>query len=125
MPVSAPKPCKQNGCRALVLSGAYCDVHAKVVAKQHEAKRESSTARGYGYKWQKVSKAFLLKHPLCQCPDCQEGKLRLKQSTVVDHIIPHRGDMNLFWQRSNWQAMAKECHDKKTATEDGGFRGIA
>lgn len=40
---------------------------------------------------------------------------------LVDHIIPHKGDMELFWDRNNWQAMAKECHDKKTATEDGGF----
>ena len=29
--------------------------------------------------------------------------------------------MALFWLRSNWQAMAKTCHDKKTAREDGGF----
>jgi 5-methylcytosine-specific restriction enzyme A len=40
---------------------------------------------------------------------------------VVDHIIPHRGDMTLFWNRKNWQAMSKTCHDKKTATQDGGF----
>jgi 5-methylcytosine-specific restriction enzyme A len=29
--------------------------------------------------------------------------------------------MTLFWDRNNWQAMAKACHDKKTASEDGGF----
>jgi len=29
--------------------------------------------------------------------------------------------MRLFWDNTNWQSMAKECHDKKTATEDGGF----
>jgi 5-methylcytosine-specific restriction protein A len=85
--------------------------------------RESSTARGYGYKWQQASKGFLRQHPLCQCEECQEGKLRLREATVVDHIVPHRNDMSLFWDRNNWQAMAKECHDRKTATQDGGFRG--
>jgi 5-methylcytosine-specific restriction protein A len=40
---------------------------------------------------------------------------------VVDHKVPHRGDMKLFWDRNNWQSMAKECHDRKTASEDGGF----
>jgi 5-methylcytosine-specific restriction protein A len=31
--------------------------------------------------------------------------------------------MGLFWDSSNWQAMAKVCHDRKTARQDGGFRG--
>jgi 5-methylcytosine-specific restriction protein A len=58
---------------------------------------------------------------LCQCPDCQEGKIRLTPATVVDHRIPHKGDKQLFWDSTNWQAMSKPCHDRKTAREDGGF----
>jgi 5-methylcytosine-specific restriction protein A len=27
----------------------------------------------------------------------------------------------LFWNETNWQPLCKECHDRKTATEDGGF----
>lgn len=124
MPTAAPKPCKQMGCRELTISGAYCAAHKRVVQKQIEVKRESSTQRGYGYRWQQTSKGFLKAHPLCQCKDCLEGVKQLKAATVVDHIIPHRGDMMLFWNRDNWQSMAKECHDRKTATEDGGFRGV-
>jgi 5-methylcytosine-specific restriction protein A len=123
MPNAAPRPCKQTGCRALTSSGAYCTDHAKVRRQQADAERGSSTQRGYGYRWQKTSKAYLRAHPLCQCPDCQEGKIRLLASQVVDHITPHRGDMKLFWDPKNWQAMNKQCHDRKTATEDGGFRG--
>lgn len=40
---------------------------------------------------------------------------------VVDHIVPHKGDLSLFWSRSNWQSLCKRCHDIKTAMEDGGF----
>lgn len=123
MPTAAPRPCKKPGCRSLTTLGAYCPDHAKLVKQQAEVKRESSTQRGYGYKWQQMSKGFLRAHPLCQCPDCLEGEIRLLQATVVDHKIPHEGDMKLFWDRDNWQAMSKPCHDKKTATEDGGFRG--
>lgn len=83
--------------------------------------RLSAAKRGYGRRWQKASKAFLREHPLCQCPECDEGRKRVKAATVVDHKIPHRGDMMRFWNPSNWQSMAKECHDKKTAKEDGGF----
>ena len=47
------------------------------------------------------------------CVSCQaEGKLTA--ATVVDHIIPHRGDMKLFWDESNWQPLCKEHHDQKT-----------
>jgi hypothetical protein len=39
----------------------------------------------------------------------RRGKLEL--ATVVDHIRRHRGDMNLFWDSSNWQPLCKRCHD--------------
>jgi 5-methylcytosine-specific restriction protein A len=92
-----------------------CDKH------QHDRSRGSANDRGYNYRWQKESKVFLAQHPLCMCELCQEGKLRLRAATVVDHKRAHRGDAGLMWDRNNWQSMAKECHDRKTAREDGGF----
>lgn len=67
--------------------------------------------RLYGYAWQKASKAFLARHPLCQCPQCDEGRRRVRAATVVDHKVAHRGDYDLFWDHTNWQALSKECHD--------------
>ena len=120
MPSLAPKPCRQNGCSALVREGGgYCAVHKREVKKQVEERRESSTQRGYGYKWQQAREQFLREHPLCECPECKAGELRVIVATVVDHRIPHKGDKKLFWDRKNWQAMSKPCHDKKTAKEDG------
>jgi len=43
---------------------------------------------------------------------------RYTRATVVDHIKPHRGDRELFWDQSNWQALCKAHHDKKTGLED-------
>jgi len=43
-----------------------------------------------------------------------ERKGHVIPATVVDHIIPHRGDETLFWDESNWQALCKKCHDRKT-----------
>jgi 5-methylcytosine-specific restriction protein A len=61
---------------------------------------------------------YLKQHPLCvKC--LEEGKITI--ATVVDHIIPHKGDMVLFWQVENHQALCKRCHAIKTAKEDGGF----
>jgi 5-methylcytosine-specific restriction protein A len=124
MPTAALRPCTYPGCGLLTKTGR-CDRHQRAEQREHDQGRGGSTERGYGYRWQKASKAYLRAHPLCQCPDCQEGKLRIVVANVVDHRIPHRGDMNLFWDSTNWQSMAKECHDRKTPTENGGFGNIA
>lgn len=48
-------------------------------------------------------------HPHCR--ECtKHGITRL--ATVVDHIIPHKGDKPLFWHRANWQPLCKPCHDR-------------
>ena len=80
--------------------------------------RPSAAKRGYGYRWQKASKGFLKKNPLCV--ECKEQG-STTQAEVVDHIVPHKGDMKLFWDRDNWQSMCVPCHNSKTAREDGGF----
>jgi 5-methylcytosine-specific restriction protein A len=120
MPIQASKPCRHHGCNALTREvGGYCKDHLRVVQQKVEQQRESSSARGYGYKWQQARIQFLREHPLCMCDDCQAGKLRVTAATDVDHITPHKGDMKLFWNRNNWQALSKSCHSKKTAKEDG------
>ena len=69
--------------------------------------------RWFDARWHKAHSRFLKQHPLCAF--CQaEGKIVL--ATVVDHIIPHRGDQRLFWDQTNWEALCKECHDKKTGS---------
>ena len=41
----------------------------------------------------------------------------MTSATVVDHITPHQGNQNLFWDTNNWQALCKPCHDRKTLSE--------
>ncbi len=77
-------------------------------------KRPSTAKRGYGARWQKVSRAYILAHP--NCVRCG------KTAQVVDHITPHKGDWRLMWDMvGNWQALCAVCHNVKTSTEDGGF----
>ena len=85
--------------------------------------RPSAAKRGYNYRWRNANRTgaadyYLKKNPVCV--DCQKENI-VKQATVVDHIIPHKGDMVKFWQQSNWQSLCKQHHDIKTASEDGGF----
>lgn len=73
-----------------------------------------SPSRVYGRRWQKLRAAYLATHPICEC-GC--GHV----ATVVDHREPHDGDAALMYTWDNLQAMTKPCHDRKTATHDGGF----
>ena len=82
------------------------------------AQRQTATHRGYGYAWQKARIGYLQHNPLCA--ECSK-KGRVTAATVVDHITPHKGDQQLFWERSNWQPLCKPCHSRKTAAQDGGF----
>jgi len=80
--------------------------------------RPCAAQRGYGRRWQRARRQYLAAHSTCET--CARVGL-ICTATVVDHIIPHRGDSRLFWHRGNWQALCKPCHDRKTAMEDGGF----
>ena len=41
-----------------------------------------------------------------------------KGEAVADHVKPHRGDRDLFFDASNLQCLCKDCHDKhKQAAE--------
>lgn len=122
MPTSKPKRlCKAPGCRNLVPvgTGALCEEHGQEYQRKVENRRQSSYDRGYNTRWRKVRKMFLTRNPLCV--SCLKEHQRETLATVVDHIVPHRGDYDLFWDESNWQSLCARCHGRKTAKEDGGF----
>jgi 5-methylcytosine-specific restriction protein A len=83
-----------------------------------QAARPTAAQRGYDYSWQKARLGYLADHPLCV--PCGERGLTMA-ATVVDHIVPHKGDKTLFWSSDNWQSLCATCHNRKTATSDGGF----
>lgn len=84
--------------------------------------RETSAQRGYDSKWRKARAGYLRSHPLCVM-HLQRG--RTVAATVVDHIIPHKGDNALFWDHGNWQSLCKSCHDihKQRAEKSGAESG--
>jgi 5-methylcytosine-specific restriction protein A len=86
-----------------------------------DARRGTSTERGYDARWQRARTSYLAEHPLCVL--ClAEGKV--VAATTVDHIVPHRGDYRLLWSDSNWQALCTRHHSIKTATSDGAFGNV-
>lgn len=86
--------------------------HTPAQHKTYDQERGSAHQRGYTYRWQQARIDHLRQHPLCaHC--LLDGVTAL--ATVVDHIVPHRGDLNLFWQKDNWQSLCARHHQIKTA----------
>jgi 5-methylcytosine-specific restriction endonuclease McrA len=64
--------------------------------------------------WKVLRESFLSTYPLCKV--CQQlGVIRV--ATIVDHITPHKGNSDLFFDADNLQSLCKRHHDKKTNAE--------
>jgi len=61
-----------------------------------------------GRPWRKARALYLQQHPLCEY--CEARDI-VEAAVLVDHKIPHRDDVRLFWDRSNWAACCRPCHD--------------
>ena len=73
-------------------------------------------------RWRRRSRAFLQANPLCvMCTAA--GRVTLAQ--LVDHIVPHKGDEELFWDEANWQPLCAKDHSaaKQAQEKSGRIRG--
>ena len=76
----------------------------------------------YPRSWRQRRAKYLSQHPCCvYC--LQQGVIT--PATVVDHVVPHRGDMALFNDPTNMQPLCKTCHDgaKQSLEKTGHLRG--
>ena len=87
-------------------------------AAQRRAARRDPVAKSLysSAAWQALRNQVLVEaRGQCEWPNCRA------QAVVVDHRRPHRNENALFFDRSNLWALCKHHHDRKTATQDGGF----
>ena len=113
MPNKPLKPCAHFGCPALT-AARRCPDHTKIKAAEYAGRRNKSWQHLYGARWRRERKAFLASNPLCAgC--ARQGRITV--ATIVDHIIPHKGDLQAFWDKANRQGLCENCHNVKTASE--------
>jgi len=120
MPMKPKRPCKHYGCIELTNDG-YCKAHMQQEIEKRKAYDKSRPTYHSWYstaRWKLMRLNYLWLNPLCV--ECSKSGV-IKPSSIVDHIKPHKGNKNIFWDVSNLQALCKQCHDIKTAKEDGGF----
>ena len=96
------------------------DAPRRVSRRPYRATGRCAEARRLYYTaaWQRIRATHLSSSPLCVV--CiTEG--RPVAATDVDHVRPHQGNHQLFFDATNLQSLCHACHSRKTATEDGGF----
>ena len=79
--------------------------------------RPSARQRGYSSRWDRARQTYLGTHP--HCAMCTKVGQTVK-ATVVDHIIPHRGDQALFWNTANWQPLCATHHNAAKRRQENG-----
>jgi 5-methylcytosine-specific restriction protein A len=106
---------KFGRCDAIVSgSERYCP-ECKPDAVKRQPTRPEKVARDAVYRttrWRNLRAFYLRRHPLCV--ECERNG-RITPSVAVDHIVPHRGDMALFYAGDNLQALCASCHNSKSA----------
>ncbi|MCX6383161.1 MAG: HNH endonuclease signature motif containing protein [Actinobacteria bacterium] len=111
MPYKPKYPCNYSMCSNLSEPGqSYCNIH-KQHKNTYDDRRDNSNKRGYNSRWHKARLMYLRSNPLCVM--CLEQGYTVS-ATIVDHIEPHRGEYEKFWDEDNWQSLCKTHHDRKT-----------
>lgn len=111
------RPCRHAGCSELTRDG-WCPKHKP----RHQRRVSEDYHAWYTLPvWtRRLRPQQLVREPFC-CVCARvypAGDPRSRtRATVVDHIVPHRGDWSLFVDPSNLQSLCKHHHDQKTARE--------
>lgn len=91
-------------------------------AQRHRDRDDSQPWRAW-YKtarWQKLRLQVLVRdaYTCCQTNKVCLGKHPDPNSPVVDHIKPHHGDEQLFWDIENLQTVSKAYHDSEKQKQE-------
>ena len=111
------RPCNHAGCGVLTRDG-WCNKH-----KPREQRKASAGYHGWYMLpiWtDRLRPAQLLREPFCR--ECARqyppsDPRHRTPATVVDHVVPHCGDWDVFIDSTNLQSLCKRHHDIKTAQE--------
>lgn len=107
MPTSPPRWCAR--CNRAHSGACPALIAARRGQQRPPDNRPDSTARGYDWTWERLSRMIRRERPLCE-------HCGVAPSRMVDHIVPLRaGGARL--DLANLQALCLTCHAAKTRSE--------
>ena len=104
MPYKAARPCRRPHCPETTTDDSgFCEMHRK--QRHREYNREQRPAHHKLYntqRWRDLRIGYLIAHPFCE--EC--GRI----ATIVHHMTPHNGDVDLFHDPNNLESLCPSCH---------------
>ena len=85
-------------------NGPSCPTCTRKRQQEVDARRGTAEERGYDERWRVKSRAWRFDpehRERLYCADPFKLHRMPHVSECVDHIVPHKGDATLFWDRSN------------------------
>ncbi len=74
--------------------------------------------------WRRARRIFLSDPEHCLCVHCLSIGIETP-ATIIDHIKPHKGNIDLFWDEDNWQGLCANCHSGWKRRAEHGKQSIA
>ena len=112
------KLCKYPGCFNYATEGGYCDKHQGYrVADAQKPKTPWDGAGRPNDALYNTSRWRTLKAKIIK----QQGQCAICGATInltVHHVVPPKGDPDLFFDEHNLVVLCKQCHDRQTALEN-------
>lgn len=109
MPARLNRACRIGSCPHPAVDRGRCALHRL----PHEAERHRYGRTIYNDSRWKHPRTGLRVQVLLEQPFCACGRL----ADTVDHIVPHRGDERLAFDRANLRALCASCHSRLTAEQ--------
>lgn len=97
--------------------------YLSATARDHDRARLRSNPLRQLYgtaRWQRLRWSVLVRD-LFTCARCKlthSDTARL----VADHVTPHRGNLDLFWDETNLQCLCDRCHNTTKQAEEAATR---
>jgi 5-methylcytosine-specific restriction protein A len=110
------KICNFPGCNNLIeQSERYCSLHKKEPAPAFSSAIRFNEELYHTTQWRKLRTKILKEQPYCFKCGISGSESKLE----VHHIIPPRGNEELFFDESNLVSVCPVCHKILTAKEIG------
>ena len=105
--------CKFPGCGSTTNNvNGYCPEHIDQVKNRGQRQKYSKSSTLYNTATWRTLRQQILKRDRYQCQICGSN-----YKLAVDHIQPHRDNLDLFLDPNNLITLCKVCHDNKTRQE--------
>lgn len=109
--------CRYPRCGAFISHRGYCDQHKHLEKDPAKGIANATPTKDHSHlynttTWRKLRLKILERDNYC-CIKCGRSEDRM----AVDHIQPHNGNEELFYNESNLQTLCPQCHAKKCYDE--------